>query len=175
MSKWNIDREGISCTIDGPIAILKVNRPETKNGLDWKAKMVQAEAYNHIADAPEVKVLVFAAEGDYFWTGGRVDASDPENKRLYSESIAKVEEGRRRLNIPMIAAVSGNCFKGGIGIVAQSDLAIAKDTATFSFPEVKMGGAPMVVMAKCMRYLPKKFALFDKERSAQPQKPAQQK
>lgn len=159
MSNWSIDREGISCTINGPVAILKVNRPETKNGLDWKAKMVQAEAYNHIAEDPDVKVLVFAADGDYFWTGGRVDAGDPENKRLYSESIAKVEEGRRKLKIPMIAAVSGHCIKGGIGIVAQSDLAIAKDSATFSFPEVKMGGAPMVVMAKCMRYLPKKFAL----------------
>ena len=159
MADWSIDREGISCSIRGPVAILKVNRPETKNGLDWKAKFVQAEAYEHIAADPDVRVLVFAAEGDYFWTGGRVDASDPENKRLYAEAIARVEEARRKIMVPMISAVSGNCVKGGIGIVAQSDLAVAKDTATFSFPEIKMGGAPMVVMAKCMRYLPKKLAL----------------
>lgn len=159
MSNWTIDREGISCTVEGPVAILKVNRPETQNGLDWKAKMVQAEAYERIAADPDVRVLVFTSEGDYFWTGGRVDGGDPENKRMYSESIAKVEEGRRKLKIPMIAAVRGDCFKGGIGIVAQADLAVAKNTVKFSFPEVRMGGAPMVVMARCMRYLPKKFAL----------------
>lgn len=159
MANWKIDREGISCTVEGPVAVLKVNKPETKNGLDWKAKLVQAECYERVEADPDVRVLVFTSEGENFWTGGRVDAGDPENKRMYSVSIGKVEEGRRKLKIPMIAAVRGNCFKGGMGIVAQSDLAVAVDTAKFSFPEVRMGGAPMVVMARCMRYLPKKFAL----------------
>ena len=70
-----------------------------------------------------------------------------------------MESARKRIKVPIIAAVNGHCFKGGMGLVAQADLAVAMDTATFSFPEVRMGGVPMVVMARCMGYLPKKLAL----------------
>lgn len=159
MADWKMEKEGVYCEIDGPVALFKVNRPQTKNGMDWKAKGAQAEAYERIAADPDVRVMVITAEGEYFITGGRVDASKPEEQRLYSEYIARVENARKTIKVPMIAAVNGHCFKGGMGLVAQADLAVAKDTATFSFPEVRMGGVPMVVMARCMGYLPKKLAL----------------
>lgn len=159
MADWKMEKEGVLCEIKGPVALFKVNRPHTKNGMDWRAKGVQAEAYERIAADQDVRVMVITAEGDYFITGGRVDASRPEEQQLYSEYIGRVEAARKTIKVPMIAAVNGHCFKGGMGLVAQADLAIAKDTATFSFPEIRMGGVPMVVMARCMGYLPKKLAL----------------
>ena len=148
MADWKMEKEGVTCEIKGPVAIFSVNRPWTKNGMDWKAKGAQAEAYERIASDPDVRVMVITAEGDYFITGGRVDASKPEEQQLYSEYINRVEMARRNIKVPIIAAVNGHCFKGGMGLVAQADLAVAKDTATFCFPEIRMGGVPMVVMAR---------------------------
>ena len=159
MASYEITKEGITLKVEGAVATLINDRPEFKNGLDWKAKEFQAECYRKIAAEPDLRVLVFKGTGEYFWTGGRVDASRPGEKELYAKAIEHVEEARQLMDLPIIAAVNGKCFKGGIGIVAQADMAVAKKSATFSFPEVRMGGVPMVVMARCMRYLPKKLAL----------------
>ena len=149
---------GIICTIEGPVAILRVDRPDTKNGLDWRAKIAQAEAYEHLLEDPDIRVLVLTGTGDYFFTGGRVDATSAEDREAYAASIARGEAAREKLRIPTIAAINGHCYKGGMGILVDADMAIAKRTAKFSFPEVRMGGVPMKVMARCMS-LPKKLAL----------------
>lgn len=159
MANWYMEKNGISCRIEGPVAYYTVNRPESKNGMNWEAKAAQAEAYEHIAADPEVRVMVVTAVGEYFITGGRVDASVPGEKELYAKNVHLAEEARRRITVPIIAAINGHCLKGGIGLAAQADIAFAKETATFSFPEILMGSAPMMVMARCIGHIPKKMAL----------------
>ena len=45
----------------------------------------------------------------------------------------------------MIAAVNGHAFGGGVGLVAAADIAIAVDTAVFSFSEVRIGAIPAMI------------------------------
>ena len=158
MADWYMEKDGVSCKVEGPVAIFKIDIPETKNGATWRAKAAQTECYEYVANDPDVRVIVITGGGDYFLTGGRVDAKDPEDRRLYAEYIARLEEARNRVNLPVIAAVNGDCLKGGMGSLLDADLAIAKRTAKFAFPEMRMGGVPMKVMARCMA-LPKKLAL----------------
>jgi len=46
---------------------------------------------------------------------------------------------------PVIAAVNGHAFGGGIGLVAAADIAIAVETAKFSFSEVRIGVIPAMI------------------------------
>ena len=46
---------------------------------------------------------------------------------------------------PVIAAVNGHAFGGGIGLVAACDIAVAVDTATFAFSEVRVGVVPATI------------------------------
>src|SRR5262249_35848786 len=47
---------------------------------------------------------------------------------------------------PTIAAVNGDAFAGGAGLMAACDLAIAASTARIAYPEVKRGLAPSIVL-----------------------------
>ncbi len=51
----------------------------------------------------------------------------------------------RSLPKPVIAAVNGHAFGGGIGLVAAADIAIAAESARFSFSEVRLGLIPAMI------------------------------
>ena len=59
----------------------------------------------------------------------------------------------------MVAAVSGHCLKAGMGMLASCDFAIAREGVEFGYPEVRMGGVPMMVMVDTVGLLPRKRAL----------------
>jgi len=46
---------------------------------------------------------------------------------------------------PVIAAVNGHAFGGGIGLIAACDIAIAARTAKFGFSEVRVGVVPATI------------------------------
>ncbi len=158
MADWVLEKDGVIGKIEGAVATIRVNKPELKNGMDWKAFGVMADVFTHIADDPDARVLVVTGTGDYFYTGGRVDANDPEDRKVYGEYQEKYYAAKRRVKLPMIAAINGHCLKGGMSWLMDADMAIAKKGVTFGYPEVRMGGVPMLVMADSME-LPKKIAL----------------
>ena len=46
---------------------------------------------------------------------------------------------------PVVVAANGHAFGGGVGLVAAADIAIAADTAVFSFSEVRIGAIPAMI------------------------------
>lgn len=48
---------------------------------------------------------------------------------------------------PVVARVAGPARAGGVGLVAACDIAVAVDTATFAFSEVRLGVIPAVISA----------------------------
>ena len=59
----------------------------------------------------------------------------------------------------MIAAVSGHCLKAGMGMLASCDFAVAREGVEFGFPEVRMGGVPMMVLVDTIGLMPPKREL----------------
>ena len=51
---------------------------------------------------------------------------------------------------PVIAAVNGAAFAGGLGLVGASDIVIAADDAQFSFSEVRIGVIPAIIAVVCV-------------------------
>ena len=142
----------------GALLKLKINIPEEKNGLNWQALEILADCYERAINDKNIRALLITGDEHYFHTGGRVNAKDPEEQRKYSNGIVRMQTLQDQLTIPLIAAVSGDCLKGGMGLLADADLAIAREGVRFGFPEVRMGGVPMMVMAQTIG-LPKKMSL----------------
>jgi len=73
--------------------------------------------------------------------------------------IRQVFDAIRRNPVPVIAAVNGHALGGGLVMVAQCDIVIAADTATFGLPEINvgvMGGTKhlaRIVPEKVMRWM----------------------
>lgn len=150
---------GTIIEVKGPVMTITSNRPELKNGGNWKSAEQTAKAWNLAITDKDIRVIVLTGIGEYFNTGGRVDANDPEDRRKYAEMIARTTALKKQVRQPIIAAINGHCLKGGMGVMADADLAIAKRTALFGLPEVRMGGVPMVVLAQLMNAIPKKLLL----------------
>ena len=51
---------------------------------------------------------------------------------------------------PVIAAINGAAFAGGLGLVAAADIAISIDTVKFSFSEVRIGVVPAIISVVCV-------------------------
>lgn len=141
------------------VMIITIDHPETKNGLDWIGINQLADCYAYAAEHRDILVMVITGNEQYFYTGGRVDATIPGEKEKYADAIKRLTSLQDANQVPIVAAVSGHCLKAGMGLLAESDFAIACDDVEFGFPEVRMGGAPMMVMAETIGHLPKKKAL----------------
>jgi enoyl-CoA hydratase len=134
---------GIGHTVDDHgIAEVVVDNPPV-NALavaDW---FQLAGIVRGLGDDPQVRVVILAAEGKGFNAGvdiKEMQASDSfealigANRGCYAAFAAVYE-----CAVPVIAAVHGYCFGGGIGLVGNADVIIASSDATFGLPEVDRG------------------------------------
>jgi len=136
---------------DKNIATLTLNRPLTHNAFDDQLIRDLMAAVRSLEQKPQVRAVLLTANGPSFcagadlqWMKRTAGYSQPDNQRE-AEDLAGV---MRRLSIlpkPTIAVVQGAAYGGGVGLVAACDIAIAAESATFSFSEVKLGLIPSVI------------------------------
>jgi enoyl-CoA hydratase/carnithine racemase len=60
---------------------------------------------------------------------------------------------------PVIAAVNGHAYAGGMGLAGMCDVVLAVESARFAMPEAKLGLFPMIIVAHLARSLPRKLLL----------------
>jgi enoyl-CoA hydratase/carnithine racemase len=65
-----------------------------------------------------------------------------------------VNESLRTTPLTVVAEVNGSAAGFGVGMIGASDIAVAADSATFAFPEIKAGFAPAVVISWARFMLP---------------------
>ena len=100
------------------------------------------------------------AEGDAFCLGRGKGGADPDELRGMAMRIATVNETLRTTPLTVVAEVNGPAAGFGVGMVGASDIAVASERATFSFPEIKAGFAPAVVISWARFQLPPRL-LYD--------------
>lgn len=128
-------------------AWITLDSSQNRNALS--VKLVQ-ELGGHLRaalDDPEVRTIVLTGNGPAFCAGAdlksRGDAVAPGSGATnpFVEILKLMWEGSK----PVIAAVNGHAFGGGIGLVAAADIAIAAQGAKFSFSEVRLGLIPAII------------------------------
>ena len=136
---------------DGPVARLRMTRPQVHNAFDAELIGELTAALDEVANDAGVRVLVLEAEGASFsagadlnWMRGMAAASEEAN-RIDSLALARLMRTLDELPKPTIARVQGAAFGGGVGLVACCDIAIAVDGAKFGLTESKLGLLPAVI------------------------------
>lgn len=128
-------------------AWISLDSPGNRNALS--APLV-AELGAHLRtafDDPAVRAIVLTGTGPAFCAGAdlknRGDAVTPGSgaKNPFVEILRAMWEGPK----PVIVAANGHAFGGGVGLVAAADIAIAVDSATLSFSEVRIGVIPAMI------------------------------
>ncbi|HVC71231.1 MAG TPA: enoyl-CoA hydratase-related protein [Acidimicrobiales bacterium] len=122
-------------TRQGRVLVITLQREAKRNAIDEETALGIDGALNELEDDDELWVGVI--------TGGREVFSAGTDLRVGSG--AGTERGgpygiiRRRRSKPLIAAVEGFAFGGGMEIVLACDLVVASSTARFGLPEVRRG------------------------------------
>ncbi len=132
---------------DAPVGWLIFDRPESGNAIDAAMFTELEAAWRQLGSDPEVCVIINTGNGTSFQTGLDVKqlANDPDALRASSRQTRdftlRMTSWHCGVSKPVIAAVNGVCAGGGLHFVADADLVIASDSATFLDPHVSVGQA----------------------------------
>ncbi len=136
---------------EGPVARLRLNRPELHNAFDAMLISALTGALEALGRDAEVRVVVIEGEGASFsagadlnWMRGMAAASEADN-HADSLALARLMRTLNELPRPTIAKVQGAAFGGGVGLVACCDIAIGSQEAKFGLTESKLGLLPAVI------------------------------
>jgi methylglutaconyl-CoA hydratase len=94
-----------------------------------------------------LRAVVITGSGPAFCAGadlrnrGDAVASGTGERNPFVDILTRMWEAPK----PVIVAVNGHAFGGGIGLVAAADIAIAADGAAFAFSEVRVGVIPAMI------------------------------
>jgi len=145
------DRVSIELDDDG-VAQVRFTRGDKMNALDPEMFERIIEAGVALQRMKGVRVVVLSGEGRAFCAGldtasfGRSPSPDePElTERTYGNSnkFQQVATLWRKLPVPVIAAVHGVCFGGGLQIASGADIRVAHPDTRMSVMEMKWGLVP---------------------------------
>ncbi|MBL8033528.1 MAG: enoyl-CoA hydratase/isomerase family protein [Leptospiraceae bacterium] len=145
----------VETRFDNGIFRITLNRPEKHNAFDAAMIARFSEVLHEIPS--ETRVVLIAGNGKSFCAGADINymraqaTFSEEQNREDARKLAHMFESIYLLPMPTVAAVHGNVFGGGLGIVAACDVAIATDDARFCFSEVNMGIIPALISPYVLR------------------------
>lgn len=142
---------------DGGLARIVLNRPERNNAFDEEMIAALARAFDGVAGAPDVSIVVVEGEGRSFCAGADINwmkkaagYSREENVRD-ALPLARMLAALDRMPQTTVARIQGPVYGGGVGLVAACDIAIATSEATFCLSEVRLGLVPAVISPYVVR------------------------
>ena len=117
---------------DGPLRILRLNRPAVRNCVDGETAVGLGEAIEAFAADVDARVLVVTGAGELAFCAG-ADLKNPWSLLRHRFVDAAGPMGFARLDPgkPTIAAINGYCFAGGFELAAWCDFRVAAANAEF--------------------------------------------
>ena len=130
---------------DGPVATVTLNRPDKKNALSIALRDAVSDALDALAEADEIRTVVFTGEGGVFSAGfdlGEFADPSPEHQARLWASSDRFHHAVLQFPLPTIAAIDGPALAGGFDLACLTDIRIASTRARFAHPEQQW--APVV-------------------------------
>ncbi len=132
-------------------AWITLNRPENRNAL---SAILVNELCAHLVAAnenSEVRSIVITGTGPAFCAGADLKSPpgqivDGAQGTTYPEVLSAILESPK----PVIVAVNGAAFAGGLGLVGAADIVVTVSDVQFSFSEVRIGVIPAVISVVCI-------------------------
>jgi enoyl-CoA hydratase/carnithine racemase len=131
------------------IAVLTLNRPDKLNALSYELVEALHAALDELAVDNTVRAVVVTGAGRGFCSGLDLSAPSPteagggtefpRSGMRWQERIADLTAKIHRLRQPVIAAVNGVAYGGGLGIAAACDIRVAGPSARFCTQFIKLG------------------------------------
>jgi enoyl-CoA hydratase/carnithine racemase len=142
----------IELTVEQQVARVCLNRPDKRNALDLDMFRAIDRAQRTLAGLRDIRAVVLCGAGIDFCSGLDVKSAMHDRAGVvrllwkwlpWRANLAqRVSTGWRELPVPVIAAVHGRCWGGGLQIALGADFRIATPDASLSIMESKWGLIP---------------------------------
>jgi len=136
----------VHLAFEGPLARLTLKRADKLNALDRAMIDGLAEAARAIDASAETRVAILSGEGKAFCAGGDIAAwgglPPLEMWRDWTRAGHRAFEALARLRVPLIAALTGHAFGGGLELAAVADARVAESGIKLGLPESGLAMAP---------------------------------
>ncbi len=136
---------------DGAVGRVTFNRPEIHNAFNSTVITEMAALFGELANDNELRVIVLTGEGKSFCAGADLNWMREVVKQSIDENLAESNAladlfyQLYTFKLPIIGRINGAAIGGGTGFVALCDIAVAAESAKFSFSEVKIGVVPACI------------------------------
>ena len=136
----------VELAFEGALARLTMKRADKLNALDRAMVDALGEAARAIESSQDARVAILSGEGKAFCAGGDIAAWGGlpalEMWRDWTRAGHRAFEALARLRVPLIAALTGHAFGGGLELAAVADIRVAEIGIKLGLPESGLGMAP---------------------------------
>ncbi len=134
-------------TKDDHLLLVTMDRPDVLNAMNTEMMGELLNVFQSLyVDQQNLRVVVITGRGERgFCSGGDLKQRRGMTDAQWRQQHALLEQMMRAAAlcpVPMIAAVNGDCFGGGLELALGCDFSYAADTARFGFPEGRVGIMP---------------------------------
>jgi enoyl-CoA hydratase/carnithine racemase len=154
---------------DGPIRLIRLNRPEQLNATNHELHQGLAGLFPQVDADPDVRAVVLTGNGRAFSAGGDFSylddlTKDEELRRQTLVHGRQIVTGMIGCRVPIVAAVNGPAVGLGCSLVALSDIVFMAESAHLADPHVAIGlvaadGGPVTWPLLTSLQLAKEYAL----------------
>jgi enoyl-CoA hydratase/carnithine racemase len=134
--------ELIEYEVNGPVAQITLNRPESMNALNLAVRKRFMKLLGDVVADDGVRVVVVTGKGRAFSAGGDIKAINkltPEGVRKSLHLHQTLCLTLRNVNKPVIASINGYALGAGLEVALQCDIRIAAKSAMIGVPVAKVG------------------------------------
>jgi enoyl-CoA hydratase/carnithine racemase len=142
----------VELTMDNAVARVVLNRPDKLNALNFAMFQQLDKVRRQLLANRSLRAVIISGEGNDFCSG--LDVKSVMSNRMDAIRLLwkwrpgamnlaqRVAVGWRQLPVPVIAAIQGRCWGGGMQIALGCDFRIADPDATLAIMEAKWGLIP---------------------------------
>lgn len=145
MKQAPVDLELAFLDYDGPCAVVTMNRPEKYNALSWDLRRDTYAALEIAIANPQVRgVILWGGTKSFIGGGDLVEMKEKQPLEMFGPTSGSPDLWAliQRASKPVIAAIAGPCFGGGLEVAMACDLRVAADNALMGQSEVNVGLIP---------------------------------
>lgn len=149
---------------DGHVATVVLNRPEKHNAIDLQMFAALAQAGTELAADTSVRAIVLEGAGASFCAGIDLSIFQHNDESVLVSKLVPGEESPanffqraafvwREVPVPVICALHGSVFGGGLQIALGADLRFAAADCRLSVMEINWGLIPDMAISKTLTRL----------------------
>jgi enoyl-CoA hydratase len=127
----------------GGVGLVSLNRPQALNALNRALLAELLEALLAFDADEAIGAMVITGSPRVFAAGADIkEMAEASSVDMLTNGFIELFDGLRRIQKPLIAAVSGFALGGGCELALSCDLIVASETAQFGQPEISLGVIP---------------------------------